>query len=167
MRTPWLTFLAAGCVACRSTPQAAPPAPDADVACYRASRPLGYSADGAREAADAAAARFELLPAGEVRRAGLAPARLADGSRNAMGWRGDWRRAGDTLHVRFSTGSSGWSLALLPDAPGLGPRAYVGTATYGSDAIVRGQAPWSATVTVLPERCEDAPGRPARSSTEP
>jgi hypothetical protein len=107
--------------------------------CYEADHPLGLSHGGSWEGTSPDLSRFQLWPGGQARRAGLRTGRDAAGHGDPMGWRGEWRRGGDTLHVRLGTCCSSWTLVLVPEPPEARPRAYVGVATYGSDAVVVGE----------------------------
>ena len=144
MGKTWL-LLAAACVGCRASLPGTPASPGPT--CYEADRPLGVSFGGSGEGASPDLARFQLWADGEARRAGLRAARDTP-----TGWRGDWRRNGDTLHVRLGTCCSGWALALVPEPSTAGPRTYVGAATYGSDVIESGRPAPS-----MPVRVREAP----------
>ncbi|MBA2670266.1 MAG: hypothetical protein H0U67_07855 [Gemmatimonadetes bacterium] len=104
--------------------------------CYRADRPLGASRSGPLAGADnpeaGALSRFRLLEDGQVDRPGTS-------GREWWAGRSRWEARGDDLHVRLSTGTSGWDLRLVR-AEHAGGAEYVGEATYLTDVVVRDTA---------------------------
>lgn len=114
--------------------------PDPRFGCYRADRPLGTAASaegvsgpigeriGEAGLGLQAQATFQLLEGGRVERPATVLRRL---------WATDsrWVAARETLKVRLSTMTAGWSLTLVPEVSG-SDTIYVGEARYMTDVIV-------------------------------
>jgi hypothetical protein len=123
--------------------------------CYRADRVLSSAATGVPRmitgdsaVSEHAYSRFELRSEGRVDRPGTY-------ERNAWSRASHWQLDEGTLHVRLSTGHSGWDLRVVPDTTGDG--SYVGEAEYLTDVVVVDGA-WEAPrvkVRLTREHCPD------------
>lgn len=143
---PWLCLIVTSCVDARNDPVLTS-------RCYRSSKLLASEAPGASSRIgfgtgdnallDSTWAYFRLDSAGRASRTML--------GRDSSRWRNSqWQADGDTLTVRLTTGTYGWSLVLVKNLPNGG---YTGTATYLTDVATSGWSPSQLPITVRPSPC--------------